>query len=38
MQLRAANTAELALRGRIGYQDIPNQQPKGDDYEVRERC
>src|ERR1700736_7004256 len=38
MQLAAAKTAELAHRSRIGYQGIPNQQPKGDVYEVRERC
>jgi hypothetical protein len=30
MQWRAAKTAELAHRSRIGYQGIPNQQPKGD--------
>jgi murein lipoprotein len=30
MQWRAATTAELAHRTRIGYEHIPNQQPKGD--------
>jgi hypothetical protein len=28
MQLRAATTAELAHRTRIGYQDFPKQQPE----------
>src|SRR5215469_9692700 len=38
MQLRAANTAVLAHRSRFRLLGHPESTPKGDVYEVRERC
>ena len=38
VQWSMATMAELAHQSRFGYSGLPNQQPKGDDYEVRDRC